>query len=182
MKKSLKYKYCAFLAVAATVCGVAWAVVWGPFHVSSVGPESAQTTLSGDAGAEYETAVKIFQIYVLPALVSPADRVKAIKNDYVRVVYYDGQIADFKIKRIPSFVPLEFFRTVPSANHKQVNYQAWLQRNDCGSKRITYQTGYWGSSAEIFPPKEEGQLESVVVTAKWISTGSYVDHERADCK
>lgn len=106
-----------FTAVLLIACGLAIARVWGPFHISALGPKYVSMTLAQDRETEWHGAIKIAQICLAPVLNNPAAIVKAIRDDYVRVVYYDGQIADFKITKWPSFIPLDFDKWFPVSTH-----------------------------------------------------------------
>ncbi len=159
----------AFLLVL--VCGVAVATLWGPFYIGSLGSAYAQTTLSADAGAEYEGANKIAQVYLAPALNTVAKISKALKEDYVRVVYYDGQIADFKVKRWPSTIPLDFDKTVATVDtpHVAPGATALISGPRCyvpGEffRTLTYNTGYWGQTATA-------TQNVVTIVATWVDTG-----------
>lgn len=154
--------------VGALVATVAFAITYGPFPVSALGPDYAQTTYRADAESEYEAANKISQIYLAPILTTPSKIAKAIRNDYLRVAYFDGQIADFKIKRWPSSNSLEFTKKVPNANEKpRVVYVP--DTRGCSKYTKVINTGYWGVS---YP--DTGDSGLVITNAAWVSTGPVI--------
>lgn len=155
-----------------------WAKTIGPFSIAAASPGYAQMTLRADAISSYEGAQKVAGIYLAPLLRDPITIAKAIRNDYVRIVYYDGQIADFKIRRWPSTDPLEFDKVVPSINTKRLP-----ARDECrnGKVAIEYSTGYWG--AEFDGPSSGAPAPRVTTVARWIDTGKVTvwDEARRDC-
>ena len=162
-----------FLFGLAAVCGAALAAVYGPFYVSALGVQYMDTTLGSDRDAEYDAAQKIAQIYLAPILNSPAKIKTAIQKDYIRVVYAGGSaIADFKIRRWPSSIPVEFTETVPSVD-TQRRSATWATDRpmsctmSAGAAVTTYQTGYWGSDASL---DSNGNWN---VVGGWISTGPF---------
>lgn len=169
MKNNLVRNYVG--AIALVISGIALAKVWGPFLISAAGPDYASTSLNDDAVAEYGGANKLAQIYLAPALNTPAAIAKAIKNDFVRVVYYDGQIADFKIKRWPSTIPVDFDSTVPTVTTVHLS-DAQVEDIDARNNRcqsisysISYDTGYWGQYGT-------NNGSTVTITAYYVDTGT----------
>lgn len=108
----------------------------GPFSIAAAGPGYAQTTLGADSISAYEGAQKVAVFYLNPLLRDPLVAAKAIRNDYIRIVYYDGQIADFKIKRWPSTDPVEFDKVVPSVNTKRLP----ASRDECRNGKCRLHT------------------------------------------
>lgn len=161
------------------LCGLVLAKVWGPFHVSSIGPDHASLTLAQDREIEWAGANRIAQIYLAPVLNTPIAIARAIRDDYIRVVYYDGQIVDFKIKRWPSTIPIEFDKQVPSVDTPRLSASALAdirrRQTACMSGEsgggsaytVSYTTGYWGSKVEDNPA-----TGGVIITASWINTGT----------
>jgi hypothetical protein len=147
------------------------AATYGPFYVSSLGPSYADMTFDSDQEIEFEAAGRMANIYLAPILNTPAKIAKAIQDDYIRVVYAGGStIADFKIKRWPSSMPVEFDKEVGSVNeqHLSPNYTKHAP-SDCrpgpnGVYKVTYNTGYWGSAWNIVDDVNW-------YTASWVDTG-----------
>ena len=161
----------------ALLAAAAWATTYGPFPISSIGSSYASTTYAADAEAEYEGANKVAQIYLAPVLNTPQKIEKAIKEDNIRVVYFDGQIAEFKIARWPSTIPLDFKTKLSSANQQTKPYYIALSPKSCfGDKggsggsgsSATVNTGYWGSYQWW-----DNESQTGGTTATWISTGTY---------
>jgi hypothetical protein len=103
--------------------------------------------------------------------------VKAIKEDAIRVVYYDGQVAEFKIARWPSSYPLEFETKLASANQQTRPYYVMTASSTCYGDRggsggtstpITVETGYWGVTYWWDNAAQIGGT-----TASWIGTGTF---------
>jgi hypothetical protein len=88
-------------ATIALIVGIVFAKVFGPFFVASAGPAYVSTTSSQDAENEYQAAQTIYKEYVQPLVFNPISAAKALAGfgDRIRVVYYDGQILEFKIVR-----------------------------------------------------------------------------------
>ncbi|MCE4535655.1 hypothetical protein LXT12_00060 [Pelomonas sp. P7] len=150
-----------------------WALakVWGPFFVAAAGAGYEQTTLGSDSGNEYEAAQKLANMYLAPALNTPVAIYRALRDDYVRVVYYDGQIADFKIKRWPSTMPVDFDKTVPTVDTKRKPASGGGGKDYCrnGKSYTDYRTGYWGVESD--GPTSGPPAPLVTITVRWISTG-----------
>lgn len=168
MKPVLSERFLAPLVLVATA---AVAATYGPFHISALGEDFVRTTYESDASAEYDGANRVARIYLAPILNTPAKIAKAIKEDSIRVVYFDGQIAEFKIARWPSTIPLDFSQKVSSSNQQTI--PAYLRdylRLTCGGsggRTVTVQTGYWGTRWEV-----NGSTVTVI-GGSWISTGSF---------
>jgi hypothetical protein len=167
-------------AAAAIVVTAALAKMWGPFQVAAAGPDYVSTTLGMDSETEYSAAEKIAGIYLSPVLNTPAAIQKAIKDDFIRIVYYDGQIADFKIRRWPSTVPVDFIETVPTVDTKRLTEsqleEVDRRNNSCLVNVYTFSlpTGYWGVSYDYADPPAEGMLPTLIISTSWVSTGDQV--------
>lgn len=159
-------------ALLPLICTAVLAKIFGPYMISAAGKDYASTDLASDASAEYEGAQKIAGIYLAPQLNTPIAIYNAIKNDYIRIIYADGQIADFKIKRWPSTMPVEFSRKMPAANsaHLDPTSDLMLMKASClpanQTTTITVRTGYWGSDAYL---DTNGNWN---ITGGWVDTGS----------
>lgn len=171
-------KFVSRLAASSLVliAFAAIAKIW-PFPVAAAGPQYAQTTYAIDMENEYQAANTIANTYMALPLSDAAKKAKIMANDFVRIVYYDGQIADFKIKRFPSFAPLTFDSKVPTVTTPHLS-QSQLddidrRNNTCVSisYSISYDTGYWGQDA-TYSNDGSGDLSHVTVTAFYVSTGS----------
>lgn len=166
------------------------AAIRGPFHVSAAGPEWAQTTYATDSNNEYEAAEQLFKLYVQSTIVSPADRLRSVKHDFLRVVYWDGQIADFKINNFNNSLNLKFRKLQPTVDAKADPGRVVekINKKSCTGKgaqymvnHITYDTGYWGD-VQGTRPNPDGGLPIVYIVSDWISTGSVTVTETETCK
>jgi hypothetical protein len=168
-----------------TICLGAMATVFGPFYVADMGPEYRQTTFEMDSSMEYAVAQKLAGTYLAPVLNTVSKIDQALKNDFMRVVYFGGStIADYKISRWPSTIPLDFDRTVPDVNFKRPNKlvksTAATRRERCEEdwRESRYNTGYWGVRYEDEPGR-------VISIGSWIDTGMITIRNnypgRSDC-
>lgn len=161
-------------AGALFVAAAAVAVTYGPFSVASAGANYANTTLSDDSGNEYEAAQRLANLYLSAPLADAATRRKALKSGLMRVVYYDGQIADFRIRRWPSTVPVDFYKTVSSANDSDFDGSS-ARENYCTTHSTSINTGYWGSSAYL------DSNSNWQIWGGWISTGTVTISSKINC-
>lgn len=142
-----------------------------------------------DSGNEFEAAEKLFSLYVQSVVISAADRLAAVKRDYMRVVYYDGQIADFKISSFGNTLNLKFAKLQPAvdAPSPPSRLSKIIREGACGpgkssfTTRTTYDTGYWGD-VQGTRPNPDGGLPIVYITSNWISTGFVTITTRETCK
>lgn len=81
------------------------------FTIASAGPEFAGTTLEADRSAEFEAANKIASMYVQYRTPLAITR---FYKDIVYVVYFDGQIAKFKMISAADSIRLRFESVVPA--------------------------------------------------------------------
>jgi hypothetical protein len=169
----MKLKKTTIAMAGAVVALAAIAKTFGPFSISALGGDYVTTSLQEDASAEYSGANRLAGIYLAPLLNTPAAIRQANKGDFVRIVYMDGQIADFRIKRWPSTNPLDFDSTVPTVNSRHLTEQQDSEReramNSCAGGSSSYtlylETKYLGSITE-----SDGN-GGLTVTGSWISTG-----------
>lgn len=158
--------------VTCLVCIVAWAVTYGPFPIAAAGTRYASTTFAMDSTAEFEGANKTANIYLAKILNTPLKIAKALREDSVRIVYFDGQIAEFRISRWPSTNPLDFSEKLSSAN-QQTRPRYIAQERDAAScfgdysSPISVQTGYLGSRVEW----DSNGTATIIGT--WINTGIF---------
>lgn len=169
----LRQKIALFLT--AGFISAVLAATYGPFHISAVGGEDYVTLdFRSDQSAEFAGAKKLAGIYLTPLLNTAAKIRAANKGDYIRVVYADGQIADFRIRRWPSSDAIDFDSLMPSANSKHLSEEQLddfeRRMNACsggaqGAYSVLYPTGFWGSSVTDL---DDG---GVLVTGFWVDTG-----------
>jgi hypothetical protein len=154
----------------AAVTLAAWAATYGPFHVSAAGKTYLKYTFAADEVVEYQAAQSLARIYLAPILITPQKIYDAIENDYIRVVYYDGQIYDYKIQHWPSSRPVGAPTRMSTATqiHLSPRYQQAL--HDCNMGRTTHEsvtlnTGYWGVQEIHYADRDE-------LSTAWVSTGT----------
>lgn len=155
----------------AMIAIVAWAKTWGPFYVASAGPQYAGYTFAEDTIEEYEAAYALASIYLWKnTSMTDAFKKSIIGNkDLIRVVYADGQIADFTAADMTT-AGMRLKQKVSSVTTK--DYVSLTADQRCaaimaGRNSITFDTGYWGTiSSEATGDNE------ITTTGGWISTGS----------
>ena len=157
----------AIVASGVLVFGVVWAATtFGPFHISDVAsPEYNRMTFAEDQEINFPGAEALAAIYLPALLNSPAAMAKNVGHSYFRVIYWDGQIADFKIARFPSGAPLEFSQKVSSATQQHLSDQDRadaVNSAPCGALTVSIPTGYFGS---FFVPGE------MITIGSWVDTG-----------
>ncbi|MEO6278246.1 hypothetical protein [Roseateles sp.] len=79
---------------------------------ASAAPAFRFSTLAQDATNEYEAASALIATYI--HYVGFVAIAKAIENDYLYVVYHDGQIAKFKVLDPRSTIKVRFESVVPA--------------------------------------------------------------------
>ncbi|WP_269630055.1 hypothetical protein [Pelomonas sp. BJYL3] len=182
-----RFKYLGPVTLLGT-CLVAFAAIIGPYYVGAASPKWGSQTYQDDARSDYDGAEDVFTALVQPAITSPAARINAIKNDYLRVIYYDNKIADFKITGFDLHLNLRFVKLQPSADAPAPpgRVASKAVEGKCGAgasfftTRTTYETGYWGYSWT--DPVVPGPPLPMTATPKWISTGQVTEVTRETCK
>ena len=163
-------KLVLFMTILVTT--IALATTFGPFSISVAGPQYVTTGFDTDQAAEFEGASKVAGIMLAGLLNTPAKIVKAVKGDSIRIVYSDGQIADFRIARWPSTDPLVFTQKLSSGNIP-IRTASSDPTGECvpgtgqnAGVEIGYATGYYGQSGSQAP---DG---TVTITGYWVDTGT----------
>jgi hypothetical protein len=117
---------------------------------------------------------------------TPLKIAKAIRSDYVRVVYFDGQIYDYKIELWPSSSPLGDPKKMPAANSPGRISPADRLREKRAEEKcrrgensfFSYDTGYWGSTVT----QDSANPNIIVHAVNWVFTGTVVVRDYQDCR
>jgi hypothetical protein len=155
----------------ALITLVAWAKTWGPFYVSSAGANYVNTTFAMDQETEWEVAYVLASMYLWKST-SLTDAVKKSiigNDDVIRVVYADGQIADFTAadmttagmrlkQKVSTISSKDYFS--PTADERCAAHMS-------GQNSITLDTGYYGTIGW-----DDGPDGEVITTGGWIGTGT----------
>lgn len=174
-RKMIK-KVWLLLALVATAAFAA--TVWGPVPIMNLGYEYVTMGLRQDMETDYAGANRLANISLAGTLNTPAKITKALKEDYFRVMYADGNFVDFRIRRWPSAQPLDYYDIATSKDQKRLSEDMEVRRQyaECmmgayssGWTEIWVPTGYWGWTSET-EPSPDG-FGRVTTTGGWIDTG-----------
>ena len=167
----------------ALVTLAAWAKTYGPFYVASAGAKYAQTTFALDQENEWEAAYTLSALYLWNSKTLSDAIKKSIlgSDDVIRVVYADGQIADFTAVDMTT-AGIRLKKKIASAAAQ--DYDSPTADRRCAAKMsglnsISIDTGYYGTidNSEV---EDDGTID---IVGGWIDTGtvSYTIPKNIQC-